>query len=61
MGAGVFSFALSGWLFMALGMVLLYFVQRARKDAEIVDVSWTAKKIHKLLHLITRFSPKRWA
>lgn len=40
MGAGPFSFALSGWLFMAVLMVLLYFVQRVRKDAGIVDVGW---------------------
>lgn len=42
MAAGPFSLALSGWLFMAAVMFLLYFVQRARKDAGIVDVGWAA-------------------
>lgn len=42
MGAGSFSLALSGWLFMAVVMFLLSFVQRARKDAGIVDVGWAA-------------------
>jgi len=40
MGAGPFTLALGGWLFMALVMVFLYFGQRARKDAGIVDVGW---------------------
>ena len=42
MAAGPFSLALSGWLFMAVAMFLLSFVQRARKDAGIVDVGWAA-------------------
>jgi steroid 5-alpha reductase family enzyme len=40
MSPGPFTLALSGWLFMAVGMIFLYFVQRARKDAGIVDVGW---------------------
>jgi steroid 5-alpha reductase family enzyme len=40
MGAGAFTLALSGWLFMAAVMVILFFVQRSRKDAGIVDVGW---------------------
>ena len=41
MTASPFILALSGWLFMALVIVLLYFVPRARKDAGIVDIGWT--------------------
>jgi hypothetical protein len=40
MGAGPFTLAPVGWLFMALVMVFLYFVQRARKDAGIAEVGW---------------------
>ena len=38
----LFHLRFPGWLFMAAVMFLLYFVQRARKDAGIVDVGWAA-------------------
>jgi steroid 5-alpha reductase family enzyme len=40
MGLHPFWLAFSGWLFMAAAMLVLYFVQRARKDAGVVDVGW---------------------
>ncbi|NWF54793.1 MAG: DUF1295 domain-containing protein [Syntrophaceae bacterium] len=40
MGAGPVHLAFFGWFFMAVEMIFLYFVQRARRDAGIVDVGW---------------------
>ena len=40
MSEGAFTLALSGWLFMAVVMIFIYSVQRARKDAGIVDAGW---------------------